>query len=263
VRWLLLLLTGCDAVFGLHDVQVRPTDATHDTLRDADTAYVMTVLGDKPVAYLPLDELVGPTAHDLIPSGPEGMIVDEVMLGQDRPFPAALHSMTFNGVDGAVDLGDNFPFLGTAPYSIECWFSADSTASVPFYEIISKWHENGLDSEPASGWNLFYTSASDVDTTREAGADVPDIIGMHFQSGWHHVVATYDGATLSIYVDGTPGPAKGAANSLKTISEHLMIGAGNGDPRGVPMYGSIAQVAIYDYPLTALRVAAHYTASTQ
>jgi hypothetical protein len=42
-----------------------------------------------------------------------------------------------------------------------------------------------------------------------------------------------------------------------------MIGAGNGDAHGVPMSGSIAQVAIYDHALSVPQVAAHFAAATQ
>jgi Concanavalin A-like lectin/glucanases superfamily len=232
-------------------------------MRDAASTYVTTVLSDQPVAYLPLDETTGMTAHDLVPNGPEGMILGPVLLGQAAPFSAAERAMSFNGTNGAIDLGNTFPFIGTAPYSIECWFLALSTQPVTFYEIISKWHQNDTDGELASGWNLFYTNSNDVDLTREASAGVPDLVVTPFQSGWHHVVGTYDGVNQTIYLDGMQRMSTAASLELQPVSEDLMIGAGNGDPTGVPMFGSIAQVAIYDHSLTAEQVLKHFAASVQ
>jgi hypothetical protein len=59
------------------------------------------------------------------------------------------------------------------------------------------------------------------------------------------------------------GMSSATSIELQPVLEDLMIGAGNGDPTGVPMFGSIAQVAIYDHSLTPEQVAKHFAASAQ
>jgi hypothetical protein len=67
-----------------------------------------------------------------------------------------------------------------------------------------------------------------------------------------HVVGTYDGSTVRLYIDGTledsiPGPSSVAANSLP-----LGLGA---EPSGYrSMNGAIDEAGIYGYALSAAEV---------
>jgi len=71
-------------------------------------------------------------------------------------------------------------------------------------------------------------------------------------STWMHVVGTYDGSTVRLYIDGTledsiPGPSSVAANSLP-----LGLGA---EPSGYrSMNGAIDEAGIYGYALSAAEV---------
>jgi hypothetical protein len=79
-----------------------------------------------------------------------------------------------------------------------------------------------------------------------------------------HVVATYDGTTISIYVNGLidnstsgTGPITNYDASDFGLGIGNTYGGGNGGFVGV-----IDEVAIYNYALSATRILAHYQAGS-
>jgi len=76
---------------------------------------------------------------------------------------------------------------------------------------------------------------------------------------WHHLVGTFDGIALTIYVDGVLGERNPSPNALDLLAVHLLLGAG-GSPTATVLLGSLGQVAIYDYALDPARISAHYHA---
>ncbi len=73
---------------------------------------------------------------------------------------------------------------------------------------------------------------------------------------WSHLVGTYDGTVLSLFVDGSlvgSAPASFSPGSVPfTIGRNI-----SGDPR-YPLDGVVDEVAYYNYALSADRVSAHY-----
>ncbi len=69
-----------------------------------------------------------------------------------------------------------------------------------------------------------------------------------FDTGWHHLVATYDGATMRLYVDGVLDGAASAALSIPDTSTNLLVGqnygaSGSGQGQSV-LNGSLDEVRI-------------------
>lgn len=78
---------------------------------------------------------------------------------------------------------------------------------------------------------------------------------------WSHVVGTYDGTTLRLYVNGAV-VATAAATGLGTGSGPAFIGrlgAEAGNPGILPFSGSLDEVAVYASALSAGRVLAHFS----
>lgn len=254
-----LLLAGCDRVFELDDVVVR--SPVPDASPDAPTTYTAAVLLDAPLAYFRLNETAGVNAYDTVGGAP-GTIVGNTMLGQ----PGALANdpdlaMRFDGLNGAVDLDQRFGFAGTVPYSIECWVRLELDGQSR--SIMSKWKQPPL----SAGWDLYYSDTM-VAITREQmdiASDsimTPNMIG---DGAYHHVVGTFEGTTLSLYIDGRLKASRSPTTAqIPAIVEKMMIGAGNGNAaqQNQVLHGSIDEVAFYDHALTAERVSAHYDAAT-
>jgi len=80
---------------------------------------------------------------------------------------------------------------------------------------------------------------------------------------WTHVVGTYDGANLLIFVNGTQVGSATASGAVGA-SRPVYIAAFNFGPNPGDFWtGSLAHIALYPTALTAAQVAAHYAASTE
>lgn len=249
----LLVVAGCDGVFGLRHVSGGPADSG-----TADAAgFAGAVVADGPLIYLRLDETDGNVAHDLVDGGANGTILGNVALGKMGALADGNAAMSFDGIDCGIDLGSVAQFPGNAPYSVEAWIQP-GLASHTYYEIAARWK-----APPGpEGWNLFYSSDS-IQFSREALGSLPGVVKTRepdFDT-YHHVVATYDGSALAIYLDGHLEATTDAELALTSGTiPPLMVGAANGSTTTSPMYGLIDEVAIYDHALDASRVAAHFAA---
>ncbi len=73
--------------------------------------------------------------------------------------------------------------------------------------------------------------------------------------GWHHVAMTYDGAALSVYIDGALSKTMAATGDILPCTSPLTIGGLDGG--GACLSGSIDEVRIYDRALPSGEIAAH------
>ena len=72
---------------------------------------------------------------------------------------------------------------------------------------------------------------------------------------WVHVAATWDGATMIIYVNGQPEASCPATGSIPTTSNPLVIGAKNGSTTDDDyMNGMLDEVRLYNRALTAAEI---------
>src|SRR5262249_50713586 len=72
-----------------------------------------------------------------------------------------------------------------------------------------------------------------------------------------HLVGTYDGTRLTIYVDGAMVEVLASSHPLEDQNGLLVWGAT--DYAAAPFEGSLDELAIYDKVLPAGRIAAHHT----
>ena len=78
---------------------------------------------------------------------------------------------------------------------------------------------------------------------------------------WSHVVASYDGSTMRLYVNGEQVGSKATPAPLSEVSGPTVIGAGAGANGGF-FAGDLADVALYPLALTRAHVAADYADGT-
>lgn len=164
-------------------------------------------------------------------------------------------SMLFNGSTGylAVPTTSGFPTGNPAGLSLECWVYMTANPSSNVQPI-------------AYGTRASHERlAIVINSTGQVQADTYSF-GTAFSpalslNAWHHLVATWDGTTLTGYADGgsfasaTPG-----AMTIPASGNQATIGADVG-PTGY-FAGNIAEAAFYASKLTATRVSNHYSAGT-
>jgi hypothetical protein len=175
-------------------------------------------------------------------------------------------AFSFNGIDQDVRVWDRAGLHLTSGMTLEAWIKP-SRAGV-YQNIISKWdgcYESpeqkcyliGLEpgnhvyigfSEQGNDWNsTSVQSTSTISTT-----------------DWTHVAGTYDGTTLTIYVNGSAQATRSHVGTIWPGTDDLSIGAVVGGCMGQmlsPFQGLIDEPTVYNRALSAAEIATIRNAS--
>ena len=238
--------------------------------------YSTVILGDTPIGYWRLGENgTAPVAVDASGSTPahNGIYsrgVTPAAAGAVKGDPntgAAFDGMTsFVDILGGAGSGSNAnPFDLTVSFSLEAWvinngpIESTTAGRIMSTRVLPPGTSGGYGLGVLTGTNLtrFTTfGVKDYDTTSTV---IPT------DGNWHHIVAVLDSTfTVTFYLDGVQ-------------TEQVMFTApGNPSPTGLSIgrnpvadgslfyeywNGSIDEVAVYNYELTADQVTAHYQAA--
>ncbi len=140
----------------------------------------------------------------------------------------------------------------SAATSWEAWIKVNATQQQGIVEKYDSPHYNGFGVRLVPGNKLQAFMLDRNDTLPPTITSTRSV-----QNGqWYHVAVTYDGTTMTLYLNGQPiGSVASPPATLGTNS--LKIGA-RGDDAGARLNGCMAQVALYDHALTPATVQAHY-----
>jgi hypothetical protein len=252
-----------DAVDAPRDTTAPPSDASRDADAESDadaspiaTAYVAAVLADAPIAYLRLEEAAGAASAKNEVAGPGGSYSPAAELGVDGAFVGS-NGARFDGSPGGISLGTSRGFAGHTPFSIELWFRPDANDAT--FRFLASAYEDVDAGRESFGiyMNTTYGLVAEryVANVALATAPLPAIA----TGAYHHFVMRYDGATLSLYVDGALAADVSDARASLASAPELVIGAFGGGSASV--LGTIDELAVYDKALAAARILAHYHAS--
>jgi hypothetical protein len=208
--------------------------------------YSRTVLSDGPIAYWRLDEALGSaTVADATGHGYAGTLQGGITLGATGVVSGNTAG-SFDGASGRISVAITSGLPGGgSPYSLEAWAKPTGSSAqgiVGMGDYASAKGSNALRTGGASGL-LNYWWGDDL------VAGTADLRG-----AWHHVVATFDGSTRRLYLDGaqiaqdTPGTPAVMLTDLRlgqTCCNELFAGA-------------LDEVAIYPRALDSSRVQLHY-----
>jgi hypothetical protein len=220
------------------------------------SSYADEVQVDRPMGYWRLDEQSGGTAADSAGGDQPGTYTDAVTLGRPGA-PANDPDTAVELTGGYVAVPDSAAVSMTGAFTVEAWINPKDVCQQ--YAVVEKYDApayNGYAVRMGPGGRLSALTLAQNGSL--AVANGSSVVAPH---EWHHVVAVYDGTTISIYLDGrldgsvatTVAPADGTAS--------LKLGA-RGDDAGTRLSGLLDEVAVYDHALTADQVARHYTAGT-
>ncbi|MBX3208285.1 MAG: LamG domain-containing protein [Labilithrix sp.] len=221
--------------------------------------YATTIAGDEPILYWRLGERNGTTAKAVVGGDGEYAIAG-VALGA----PGALAgdtdtAATFTDGSGRITIEGTAAFDDLAPFSVEIWANPTaSNTSLGFLVDHTDWS-----SVDRPGWNLragadgvgFERWASQ--TSRGALGSAPLSVGQ-----WHHVVGTFDGSTLRLYVDGSRVDQGATAVKIPTRTSTLAVGHQSCACSAINSFlGAVDELAVYDKALTEMQISAHYAAA--
>ena len=253
------------------DVTLGPDMVTSDpvaltVLALATDSYVNTVTASGPQAYWRLGEAAGATmAVDSIGTFDAVIVADPILGAPGAMLGDPDTSMAFPG-SSKVELDDFTSSLLTPQFTTEFW--ALSTGGSGLRSPISYRDVSATGGEQW-GWAFYANDNNQWQFDSYDGTTGPwnSIVGPAVVQGeWAHVVGTYDGTDMKLYVNGVLAGTVLNAPYDPNVLVALWIGAG-GTEAGAGQAGSflwegqVDEVALYDRALTLSEVQAHYTAS--
>src|SRR5262245_36913274 len=160
-------------------------------------AYVAEVLADSPVLYWRLNETGGITAMDASGKDHHGTFTGLVQFAQ--PGAIAGDTDTAVGFSGAgVDAGEIFDFAGNESYTLEAWIRPTTIDSV-YRHVFNK---DVVDGNGRQQYGMFVRSSSGLGFERFVNStSVQVATGAPPLNVYTHVVGTYNGTTLELFVN--------------------------------------------------------------
>jgi len=162
--------------------------------------------------------------------------------------------LEFDGVHDYVDCGNGPSLDLRESVTLEAWVCPE--ARVPNEPgILGKHFESYLLSYYADGKCWWYVSGG--------GNNAKALLT---SGSWHHVVGTFDGAAMKLYVDGKPADIRPSQSAQVRPGRNFFIGCVLGDANATdPNYartaffpGLIDEVRVYSRALSAAEVQAHF-----
>ena len=238
--------------------------------------YTQAVAADKPIDWWHLDESSGATATDSTGTN-NGTYSGTIVYAQSSVVPfGGGTSVDLGSAAGKVNIADVNDFVGNVPYSVELWTQFKQPILTGTFDAAFRWIVGKqVPAVGRSGWGLGYYFGQ---TTNSSGPNS----GRFFFERWnsdasnglvwpasppiqinpdrqYHVVATYDGATLRLYVNGLFINSSSAGLALPDTAAQIALGAFNSTFASA-YRGKMDEVAIYDYALNLNQVKAHFSA---
>ena len=157
--------------------------------------------------------------------------------------PVSASYLDFDGSNDYVTVS------ATGTKTVEVWFNPDTTSG---YHILYGPHTNGYDNY------LAFTTALYLLGTQSADTNNFTITGGSISAGnWYQAVATIDGATATLYVDGSQVATTTKAFTIGSWSGNATIGR-RGALSQSYANAQIAVVRVYNKALTAAEVLSNY-----
>ena len=227
--------------------------------------YFQAVLDDAPIAYWSFDSATGTVVDDRTGHGHAAHLTDGgAALVALSPIAngKALH---LDGGYALVDPADAaaFDLKDSLAFSIEAWVDPDVVQPGPFQRVVSRDGANGALYHDGYDLHVTTADAGGAGFVRWNGDDPPVEIaagGSAPIGTFTHLVGTYDGAKVRLYVNGQKVSETASPSSIFRVDKPLTLGA-RADDLAVKFSGAIDEVAIYDHALTEARVAVHFHAS--
>lgn len=227
--------------------------------------YTSSVGADAPTAYWRLGEAAGQTwTSDETGAYNDGRLKNGVQLGTPGAIGGDTNTAaTFDGVNDVVqtlNTGGTFDF--TTGLTVEAWVKTPAGAAarpavgkgITGYQYPT--YQYALLPGGPSGAEMQLKLGTDTTRVQLGWADWVD-------DRWRHLIGTYDGTTLRLYIDGVLVKSfvkTGAIESHPSTPFELGAIDASGDPHYT---GGVDEVAVYGGALSAVRVKEHFLTATR
>lgn len=199
------------------------------------------------VGYWSFDEGSGNTAYDASGAGNHGTIS-----GANWTKGKISGALTFDGADDYVNIGQSST-LNVSNITVESWVNYDS--GWPVGATIA-----GRDDSTNRVWSFYQFDSSTLRFFVFIGdvAKIKDTSLSPVPGQWYHLVGTYDGSNVRIYINGKDvGSPTAATGNIDTDAADIRIGDDLATSH-VNWKGLIDEVRIYNRALSAEEIRYHY-----
>ncbi len=217
----------------------------------ADSAYSQAVSQTAGVVgYWRLGESSGATACDALGVSP-GTYTGGVTLG--RPGAISGDTDTAAALDGTgayVSVPDAARFDVGDSFTAEAWVKRGQINTAANGSIVSK----------SSSWLVMINTANQIALRKSNAGDAAiSTATITDTTKFHHIVATKNGASVHLYLDGVDVTGTVTSQTMANTTEPVYVGRSVG---GSYFNGTVDEPAVYNSALTAAQVQAHYQAGT-
>jgi hypothetical protein len=164
------------------------------------------------------------------------------------------YALEFKG-NGYVDCGKDKILDITDAITIEVWIKPYEWLPGEYYGIVGKFPEDTY-----KGWALYYAGYNNqlefrvnINDKVESVTSPPPTL-----QNWHHIVGTYDGKELKLFIDGICKASKSAEGKIATNDRKLIIGRLYDSIPQWGFKGIIDEVKIYNYALPVGEIVFNY-----
>jgi len=217
-------------------------------------SYATRVLSDAPIRYYRFDEVSGTTAYDSSSNMGHGAYVGSPALGQPGALAGSSNGSVFlDGSDDEVSVPDAADLRLTGDMTVEMWYQKDvergdwvrvAGKGNPTHRNYGVWDWKGNDGRVK--FQQFNNGGSVLENDSVSSIPVDQ---------WAHVVATVEGNTTRLYIDGQLDSTATRSGPPSTSNDPLRIGYAGLHDR---FQGYVDEVAVYDAALSAGQVKAHH-----
>ncbi|KKK91874.1 hypothetical protein LCGC14_2708570, partial [marine sediment metagenome] len=197
------------------------------------------------VAGWNLDEGTGPVANDSVGAPPQNGVITGATWVND--VDAQRWVLDFDGSNDEVNAGNSAALDVVGAFSVEAWIKPTQTGS----------YEAGVAGKDMARFTLGYNNSNNR-VYWYVGHGANNWSEYVTENEWNHVVGTYDGINIQLYVNTTTVGPKPSTHTPSWAGGNFDIGYVEGLPGHFD--GRIANVKLYDRALTALEVSDQYTA---
>ena len=157
-------------------------------------------------------------------------------------------SARFYGVNGHVSAPDVAALDVGDVFTLEAWVKRARPRDGQTETVISKGD---------GAWRLLFDELDRLSLRRSKYGDVVAATTAVTDTNWHHVVATKNGPSTRLYVDGKDVTGSVTNQTMANNAMPLVIGQNSGSSW---FDGNVDEVAVYRVALSAAQVASHYSA---
>jgi hypothetical protein len=165
------------------------------------------------------------------------------------PIQWGANALNFNGANAVMTIPHNTSLDISSAITLEAWVYATQNSGVQ--DVISKSSNSANNGyifpRTDDGWahTVFYLNVGGWHTLSVA---YPSL------NAWHHLAATYDGATMSVYIDGVLAASQALTGAISTNTNALAIG----DQLGYSEYfaGSVDEARVWNIARTQAQIQA-------